>query len=44
MKAPEISRVRWILLVVLAVLIGASPVPVFAQAKKAPKIDIKASS
>jgi len=36
--------VRWILLVLLAVLIGASPVAVFAQAKKAPKIDINSAT
>jgi len=44
MEAPETSRVRWILLVLLAVLIGASPVAVFAQAKKAPKIDINSAT
>jgi len=44
MKAPGTSRVRWILLVVLALLIGASPVAVFAQAKKAPKIDINSAT
>jgi Helix-hairpin-helix motif len=44
MMTPWASRMRWVLIGLLVVLIGASPVAVFAQAKKAAKIDINSAS
>jgi hypothetical protein len=41
---PWTSRMRWVLVSLLVALIGASPVAVFAQAKKAAKIDINSAS
>ena len=38
------SRVRWVMIGLLVALIGASPAAVFAQAKKAAKIDINSAS
>jgi len=44
MKTAWASRVRWVLTIALAVLIAASPSAVFAQAKKAAKIDINSAT
>jgi DNA uptake protein ComE-like DNA-binding protein len=44
MRTPWTSRGRSILVIVLAALIGASPVAVSAQAKMAAKVDINSAS